>query len=306
MPKSPNLRKPLDKKTDKATKLFDQFVENIKDKKEFIKDAAQDARNTLKSIRNSEKQASERLTKIKDGTDKTLASTEKEVRATAEKVKGNIKELFDEVDGIRNETKTSYGRFKRTYDAALSGERGIVARKADILLIHDKAKVAHKEIDEIKNEALERSSAIKLAHTESLDDQKVVADIKERASEIKTEIENTYHITIDSAMGGSLNTRKGEIKTTMYFWMSALIFGVGALVTAVAYLIVHPPTGGFVDALGNRLVYLTPLLLVIFMIYRQYSHERRLLEEYAFKAAMAQTLRNYAVLLSDNYYPLHA
>lgn len=303
--KTPDTAKELEKKAQKAGTLFDQFTQAIQEKKLAIQQSAREAKDALRSIRSSERQSAVELTKIKSAASKAIDSAKNDALSVTTKVKKEVSDAYDEVDGIRDDTRKSYGRFKRSYDAALNGERGIVARKNDIAARHEKIKVAHSEIDNLNKSALEQAGEIKTAHTDSLADRELVGQVKSRAEEIRTEIEKTYHITIDSAMGGALNVRKNEIQTALVGWTIGLVVSVLLLVGAIGLLIYLSVTStesvNLLEAVTNRLVYLTPLLFVIFMTYRQYSHERRLVEEYAFKAAMAQTLRNYAVLLSDNY-----
>ena len=57
----------------------------------------------------------------------------------------------------------------------------------------------------------------------------------------------------------------------------------------------------FVQVITERLVFVTPLVIVAFVASRQFSHERKLLEEYAFKAAAAQSLRGYTLLLNEEF-----
>jgi hypothetical protein len=294
-----------EEKSKKADKLFEQFVESIKDKRTVISGAAIEARNALRSIRNSKSQTDTELKKIQANASKDVGSLKAGVATVAVKAKADIKTAFTEVDQTRDETRKSYNKFKRTYDAAMNGERGINARRDDVIVRHEKIKTVHKDIDDLAGKTRERAADVKNAHATALTDRDEITKVKDRANDIKEEIENTYHITVDAAMGGALNERKIEIQKGLKFWRLALIVSVLILVAAIGVLIaISVQEGGdtnLLEAVTNRLVYLTPLLFVILITYKQYNHERRVIEEYAFKASMAQSLRNYSVLLSDNY-----
>lgn len=277
-------------------------LQKLEERKTAVQEIAKAARSSLLSIKNSEKQSTKELQKIEKSADLTYKSFHKEVKDLADKTKGDITSAFIEVDTVRGDAKTSYNRFKRTYHAALNSDKtGIIARRNDIADRHDKIKLLHAGMQGLNKDALAYTGDIKKASENAASDSQQINAVKDRAEEIKTEIEKTFHLTTDNTMRGALTERKDEINDAMKFWRWVLILSAIALVGAIAYLLFHQPEGSFMDNLASRLIYVTPLLLLIALAYRQYNHERRILEEYAFKAVMAQTLRNYAVLLSDNY-----
>lgn len=298
--------KDLAKKEHEAQKIFDQFISATQEKKGAVRDAATEAKTALNSIRSTEKTSLKELVKIKGDTIKVANGISQDIRNSANKTKSGLDDAYSEVDTVRGETKKLYSRFRRTYDAAMNGTTGIVARRDDVAKRHDSIKLIHRDVDKLSTEVQGSADGVKSAHAEALADRELVGEVKTRAEEIKTEIERTYHITTDSAMGGALNQRKVEIQKDLRFWRAALLVAIGLLIAAIGLLIYLSGTGqfggqNFGEAVSNRLVYLSPLAFVIFITYRQYGHERRLVEEYAFKSALAQTLRNYAILLSDNY-----
>lgn len=273
-----------------------------KQNKPTLHDLQKEARALLVSIRNAEKQSAKETRRLERDAESIAKSTQKAVRSLSEKTKSDLNHAFKEVDKIRNETRDSYNRFKRTYEAALNNQStGINARKEDISARYEKIKITQTNINDLAKKSQDRAADIKTAHSKAVSDQDKIAAVQSRADEIKTEIEKTFHLTTDTAMKGALAERRDEIQKAMKFWRWTLLGSVSLLALSIGWLLIHPPIGGFVDALTNRLIYITPLLLVIALAYRQYIHERRVLEEYAFKAVMAQSLRNYAVLLSDNY-----
>ncbi len=247
-----------------------------------------------------EKQSTTHFDKIKNNSETAAAALKVEIGNVAKSTKGSIKTSFDDVDKIRKDTRESYGNFKRTYIAAMDGSKGIAARHRNVKIRHENVVTLHTDIKDLTEQSKERAVEIKIAKDASVADAKVVSDIKTRAEDVKQEIENTFHLTVDTALGGSLGARKAEIRGMMIVWASILGLSVTALVIVIGVLL-YEGRANLTEALATRLVYVTPLLLIIFLVYRQFSHERHLLEEYAFKSAMAQTLRSYTLLLSENY-----
>jgi hypothetical protein len=70
---------------------------------------------------------------------------------------------------------------------------------------------------------------------------------------------------------------------------------------AIALILLITKPSSWTQVLTERLGFVTPLVLVAFIAFRQFSQERKLLEEYAFKAATAQALRGYTVLLTEQF-----
>ena len=80
-------------------------------------------------------------------------------------------------------------------------------------------------------------------------------------------------------------------------YIGSLLIISAAIILA---LTVSRPTT-LVEVLTERLVFITPLVVVAFVASRQFAHERKLLEEYAFKAATAQSLKGYTLLLNEQF-----
>ncbi|MEK7609344.1 MAG: hypothetical protein AAB476_02595, partial [Patescibacteria group bacterium] len=55
------------------------------------------------------------------------------------------------------------------------------------------------------------------------------------------------------------------------------------------------------SSLFYRLSFVSPIILIFFVVLRQYSRERRLLESYAFKAATAKALESYTEILARRF-----
>jgi len=207
----------------------------------------------------------------------------------------------DAIDAIRRDAKRDYNRFSRTYRAARNKRTGVEARHSKIVALSDDASSRVNEIS--KNETKARNNTNKISDllTSARGNEKVISTIHDDAQKISEEIKNTYAITLDTGMAGTLVERRNELKKRTRLWETIYLCSVGAIVLAilVALLVSRPDT--FVEVITERLVFVTPLLVVSFVLARQFSHERKLFEEYAFKAAAAQSLRGYTVLLNDEF-----
>ncbi|HVI69759.1 MAG TPA: hypothetical protein VM581_04875 [Magnetospirillaceae bacterium] len=290
----------LKAKEQKAADSFVSFHEAIKDKRIAISNAASGVAKSLKAILALEKRSATHFDKIRTNSETGATTLKTTLDNLANTTKTAISNSLEEVEKDRKETHDSYINFKKTYKAAMDGSKGIAARKRNVEVHHERVTALHTNIKDLSERSKAHATEVKVARDASVLDAAIVKSVKDRSEEVKKEIENTFQLTIDTALGGSLGARKGEILKIMRAWAVALGVAVVALLAVISFLL-YEGRANLAEAVATRLVYVTPLLFVVFLIYRQYSHERHLLEEYAFKSAMAQTLRNYTVLLSETY-----
>ena len=114
--------------------------------------------------------------------------------------------------------------------------------------------------------------------------------------EKKEEVRKMMSYISDGTLSHSFNKRKTEIKKTTDLWLwvsvgSAILMGVWIF---VVFTYLKASTENIaVDMIINA-VKTTPLVALFWFSLKQYSKERNLLEEYAFREAIAITLTAYA------------
>jgi hypothetical protein len=134
--------------------------------------------------------------------------------------------------------------------------------------------------------------------------EKTISEIHDQAIIINEAIQETYALTTDTTMSGSLIERRDALKTRTDTWQKWYLISIAAIVVALVLALISlliNTNVGLVQLISERLILVTPLIVISFVLARQFSHERKLYEEYAFKAAAAQTLRGYTILLNEQF-----
>ncbi len=206
-----------------------------------------------------------------------------------------------EIEAIRKNAKDDYNRFSRTYTAATNKRTGVEAKHAKVLKLAEEATVNANEISKNLTKTTNSKTAIADILKVSRNNDKEIASIHAEAKRVKEEIENTYAITLDTTMAGTLVDRRNALKSRTELWEKLYLASIGAIVIAVLVALIWSKPETFIEVVTERLVFVTPLVIVAFVLSRQYGHERKLYEEYAFKAAAAQSLRGYTVLLNSEF-----
>jgi len=102
-----------------------------------------------------------------------------------------------------------------------------------------------------------------------------------------------------AALGGTFGLREKKLSEGMGFWRKAVptITVVAMLWVVVVFTCLASKTGVvWVDIILN-LAKTIPAFILMGFVFKQYSKERNLQEEYAFKAAVANTIKAYSDLL---------
>jgi hypothetical protein len=114
-------------------------------------------------------------------------------------------------------------------------------------------------------------------------------------------IENLTGMAADGALGSKFNQRVGIILKGRRFWTWAVPF-----TTAVSILWVLAVFNWYPSKLNNEWINLgvnilktIPSFILLGFVFKQYSKERNLEEEYAFKSSIAMTLTAYSNMLSE-------
>lgn len=118
----------------------------------------------------------------------------------------------------------------------------------------------------------------------------------------KNELINLSALAADKALGEKFHDRQQQLNKTVLGWSIAVLISV---IVAAAWIIIvfkclavttNPPWLGSILTVLKSL----PFLLLAGWTIRQYSNERGLQEEYAFKATVAMTLSAYADMFNHD------
>ena len=104
------------------------------------------------------------------------------------------------------------------------------------------------------------------------------------------------------ALGGRFETRRRSLSVASRCWLAGVVLASLAAAAWIWFTIVkvQPPPGINVWlALVWKIGILSPAIILIGFVARQYGRERALEEEYAFRSAMAMTLNSFADQISE-------
>jgi len=261
-----------------------------------------------------EKQIQESLDSIKAS--RKEASTAKaaivKLSRSSQKITDNLAKLFtnaktdinavkSETEQIKKDAKKEYNSFKTTYTAATNKTNGMEVRYSKLVSLHNSARVLENEISKNATKAKNTTTTIVELKDSAKKNEKEIAEVHDRANIVKQEIEDTYSIVIDTTLAGTLVKRKEDLNSRVNLWEWVYIGSLAAIVITILLALTVSRPNSFSQVITERLVFVTPLVLIAFVASRQFAHERKLLEEYAFKAASAQSLRGYTLLLNEQF-----
>lgn len=116
----------------------------------------------------------------------------------------------------------------------------------------------------------------------------------------RTEINKLLGLAADGALGVWFDNRKKGLRTRLIILASAVpIFTVGSFVWA-GYLFsqdVDPGVNVYLN-MGLNILKTLPAFIILAFVMRQYTRERLMEEEYAFRAAISKTIKTYADMLA--------
>jgi hypothetical protein len=286
MPKSPDLEETLSK-----VKSIREDVARIRT---GIAQAEKNANKKSKTLDALALMGREKL-------DDAVKQISDKVATESTKFKRVLKAETTEVTQFKSSAQREYNKFSKIYSNAMSRKDGIEIKHAKISKLAIEASGHVNQISKDHTKADNDTRRIKELLTTSARNDKEISDIYGQAQAVSEEINNTYAITLDTSLAGTLVERRNALGKRTRLWEAAYLLSVAVIVAAVGMALVISKPSSFVEVITERLVFVTPLVVVSFVLSRQFTHERKLYEEYAFKAAAAQSLRGYAVLLNDQF-----
>lgn len=214
----------------------------------------------------------------------TLRSNQSESNVLLEKINSTLKSATTSKDSI----ETLNGK-ANTIVTALESAQGQI--KVQIKVNDDVILESKKALDEFEAEAKTKISAI-------------TTDF-ESVSNNADEVRKMMHFIKDGALAHSFNKRKRSIQISVIVWqvlsvVSAILMGLWIFVvfkclnTNIAEGSVIENSAAIVFAnLFINIAKTSPMIVLFWFVLAQYKKERNLLEEYAFREAVAATLTAY-------------
>ena len=131
-------------------------------------------------------------------------------------------------------------------------------------------------------------------------DLKTILESKIEVENRITEAKRLLGLSADAALGSKFSLREGKVSKSLIWWRVAVGVSVAVAVawSVVVFLCLATKTAlPYLDIIVN-LVKTSPGFILMGYIMAQYNKERAIEEEYAFRAAISETINAYADLLA--------
>ncbi|WP_157884871.1 hypothetical protein [Halorubrum aethiopicum] len=210
-----------------------------------------------------------------------------EAEETHEKINSihdDISEQQDEIDRIVSSAKESQGSLEEIENKASNTSQDI-KKEADT--INDRYEKVLKKTEQM-NDYEDRLDS-NLSEIEDRSEQ--LSQQKSSLDDIEDRIDTLLSGAIAASLDRNFTERKEELENSATRW-ARLTFGAIIALIAGAIVIFWSLLESTSLGIGtvSRVTLLIPLLVGVWFTSKNYSRKRRLMEEYAFKSTMAQTL----------------
>lgn len=235
-----------------------------------------------------------------------LASVKKSAYELAE-ISAQQKALIQAIEASRQTVNITLAEIGQQKDIALSSQQSIqtnlqevAAHKASIETILDNLKTlsqkAHDNIEAIDEKIFDFEKKYKLIEQDETTSKNILSEAAAR----KNEVEEMVRLLRDVALGHAFSKRAQDLQSAVQWW--GVGYAVGAILLAfyifsILYWTPATTHNDWVNIIAN-ITKISPAVLALIFVSRQYTKERSIQEEYAFKAAIALTLTPYADELS--------
>lgn len=150
------------------------------------------------------------------------------------------------------------------------------------------------------NEAEHRLSEIR-GQQNAIDNLEEELETKtKKIEDLQQTAEGLLERTTSGALGEQFDDRKKELEKTLQYWKAASVASILALLLAAGVLYADIRTGGS-DALLSisKLALILPISVAVWFTVSNYSRQKKLMEEYEFKARMALSLNGFREVLRE-------
>ena len=160
-----------------------------------------------------------------------------------------------------------------------------------------------KEFKASQEKIAEDDAKLKLVITAGEEKIKYFQSLDDFIREKQKEIIRLTGLAADGSLGHTFNARKDELKGPVRFWKWAMpvmtLLTVAWVVAVFTQFFTALPTSIEWGVVVMNIVKTVPMFVLLGFTVNQYTKERNLQEEYAFKAAVAMTITAYSDKLTD-------
>ena len=246
----------------------------------------------LKESLNEGLHAKEKLDGLLDQSKEHLEVLEKNVLSSGEHTQTLSKLLQESTEAnkaIESLATTISDNEEKSKSSLLASEED----SGKIEALKESIKEFFELIEEHKNKLNETTENAK---STVLKNNKETKTLTQKLRELENQIKDQMEKATGFSLFDSFQKRKEALAVSKSFWIKALSICVGASITLGTYLI-YSTTGNFDTLFFIKLAISLPLIYAITFCSIQYSRERKLEEEYAFKSNISISLVPYKDLV---------
>lgn len=260
-------------KLEHRVELSNSLIDAKVNRANSLIDELEKSKNDLENLINTKKQELETLKSNQSESNTTLES----IRNTQKNANANL-ETIETLNGKANNIVTALESAQKHIQEQIKTNEDAISQSKQAL------------------EDFKADSDTKIS--------KITSDY-ESVSNNADEVRKMMHFIKDGALAHSFNKRKNSIQTAVIVWqvlcvVSAILMGVWIFVV-FKYLNTNIAEGSIIEnsaaiVFANLFINIaktSPMIVLFWFVLAQYKKERNLLEEYAFREAVAATLTAY-------------
>ncbi len=175
-------------------------------------------------------------------------------------------------------------------------------QKTRINDINGEVEIVKTKYEDLSTEISQNSSTLKKTIADANTAYEYIQSSKSTIEERVEEAKRLLGLSADAALGGKFSVREGKVSKSLFWWRVAVALSVIVAITwsVIVFKCLATQTNlPYLDIVIN-LVKTAPGFFFMGYIMAQYNKERAIEEEYAFRAAIAETINAYADLLADS------
>lgn len=278
------------KQTQEIEQLLSQARINISELNQ-IKDQSTQVRSTIKGRETESNNRFSEIESLKTKADELVAQINTSVQSVSEKV---------------TEIQTYYPKFTELKELVENEDTGITALYTQIEEYKGDATKVKKEADDQLVEIKGRLKDIELIKTEALTRKGEIDKLVDDSHSLRDSISQHLEIIDPSVLRHEFKKREKTLIWFVIAWGLVAVLSLIGFAGGILYVFTKLAENGFSGWHDwYRLLFTTPLLILVVWAFQNYSQERKLLERYAFKAVISTSLTSYIKLLSDRFKDAH-
>ncbi len=289
----------LKTKTEEITLLKNQLGEDKKKVEVLISDLSNEKQKVVDLLTAEKQNTVDTLTSERQKVVDFFAAKTTELQTIVQD-HTQAKVLLTEITNYSKEGNTLKSDINAILETQKQNLADIKKKMEDDIIIFDAHKKAQTELEESLKQKIDVFQKQNETFNETL---KYVEGKKVFFEQKEAEIIKLTGLAADGSLGHTFNTRKDELKKPVNFWKWAMPVMTGITILWVVAVFTRffqeiPVSVEWGIVIVN-IIKTVPMFILLGFTVNQYTKERNLQEEYAFKAAVAMTITAYSDKLNN-------